>query len=101
MKSNVRREKVRYIIPIVYKKSEMPYACNINMDELWERVRETWPVGRGEQPIIILSLDVEGHTKETVYSWDIPHSHVPSRGTLQLTEGDPEYDPFLIRVEGQ
>ena len=101
VKSNVRREKVRYIIPIEYKKSEMPYACNINMDELWERVRETWPVGRGEQPIIILSLDVEGHTKETVYSWDIPPSHVPLRGALQLTEGDPEYDRFLIRVEAQ
>lgn len=97
VKSNVRHGSVRFIVPVEYKKSEMPYACEVNMDELWETMREWCPAGKNGQ--LILSLEIEGYTKETVYNWSIPPSHVPLGGTLQLAEGDPRYDRFLIKIK--
>jgi len=98
VKSPVRYELVRFIVPIERMKSETPYSCDVDLNKIWERMRlESSPVGKNVQ--LIISLEVVGYTKEKIYTWSIPPSYVPSRGTLQLIEGDPKFDCFLIRAE--
>jgi hypothetical protein len=89
----IRQEKVSFKIPLGYNKSLKPYSCCINMDEVWEIVRQ-----RCTETNIIIFLEVIGITSELIYTWNITPSYVPKSGILNLVEGDTNYDSFLVKT---
>lgn len=90
----VRLSKLKIIVPPTQLASEKPLSVDIDWDSLGDMMRETFLSGIHEADIFF-PVTVEVQRDQSISRWNIPLEAVPV-GKLALTEGDPQFDAYLV-----